>query len=131
MRKAKLEYEELLKKLTQENHQLKESLISKELELKNKEEDVKFIEEEYQQKLDESAQEHNTRILELEQQIKMITKEKQEYANKLEQVGVNPLSLKKFEIPEEEIERQKQQALAFQVCIFLLNLTLLDEIERI
>lgn len=123
-------YEQKIAKINQENSQLKDSLITRELDLKNKEEELKYLEEEYHQKIEEAVQEQKNKIMELQSEIKVLSDLKNEMAIQLEKVGVNPISLQKFELSKEDAEIQKKKAEDFKIKVAKIRESLAEKKQR-
>jgi hypothetical protein len=109
----KKEEEDIISKFQQisnENNFLKESLISKEIEIKRKEEEIKEIEFEHQLYIEELEKEQENKIKELSTKLALMEQQRNVYAKNLEKMGINPLSLKEIDLKSDEnFVLQKQQ----------------------
>jgi hypothetical protein len=99
-----------LEQLSTENYFLKESLVSKEIEIKRKEEEIKELEFEHQLYIEELEKEKENKIKELTTKLALMEQQRNIFAKNLEKMGINPLSLKEIDLKSEEnFVLQKQQ----------------------
>ena len=92
-----------------ENNILKESLVTKELEIKKKEEELKDLEFEHQMYIEELTKENEIKIKELSAKLALVEYQKNLYFQNLEKLGLNPLTLKEIDITKDDLYQNEKQ----------------------
>eukprot|EP01080_Neovahlkampfia_damariscottae_P007148 gene7148-11461_t len=106
--KKKDDTDEQHQQILLENNILKESLVTKELEIKKKEEELKDLEFEHQMYIEELTKENEIKIKELSAKLALVEHQKDIYFQNLQKMGVNPLNLKQIDLNEDESYQQQK-----------------------